>query len=158
MPVARLARLADLPSLLCLFEMSQVIAVAQRRQPAERIWQDTLVHPGVHVFVSDDRDRIAATCVLVIAPNLLRSGRRHGFLENVVTHPELRGRGHGKTAVLAALEYAWAADCHHVLMQSGRADHRVDAFSEGLGFAPGLRVGYVQVRPRPASRRGPEGH
>ena len=152
MPVARLARLADLPSLLSLFEMSEVSAVAQPRQRSERIWQETLAHPGVHVFVSDDRDRIAATCMLVIAPNLLRSGRRHGFLENVVTHPELRGRGHGKTAVLAALEYAWAADCHHVLMQSGRADHRVHAFYEGLGFRPGLRVAYVAVRPIPPSK------
>jgi GNAT superfamily N-acetyltransferase len=144
MPVARRARLADLPSLLSLFEMSEVSAVAQPRQRAERIWQETLAHPGVHVFVS--RDRIAATCMLVIAPNLLRGGRCHGFLENVVTHPELRGRGHGKAVVMAALEHAWAADCHHVLMQSGRADPRVHAFYERLGFRPGLRVAYVAMR------------
>src|SRR5207248_7646923 len=152
MSVARLARLSDLSSLLSLFEVSEVSGVAQPRERAERIWQETLAHPGVHIFVSDDRDRIAATCVLVIAPNLLRSGRRHGFLENVVTHPELRGRGHGKTAVLAALEYAWAADCHHVLMQSGRADPRVHAFYEGVGFKPGLRVAYVAMRPTPPSK------
>ena len=96
MPIARLARASDLSSLLALFAVSEVSAAAQPRQRAEGIWQETLAHPGVHVFVSDDRDRIAATCTLVVAPNLLRSGRRHGFLENVVTHPELRGRGHGR--------------------------------------------------------------
>jgi GNAT superfamily N-acetyltransferase len=85
--------------------------------------------------------------MLVIAPNLLRGGRRHGFLENVVTHPEMRGQGHGKAVVQAALVHAWAADCHHVLMQSGRADPRVHAFYEGLGFRPGLRVAYVATRP-----------
>lgn len=37
--------------------------------------------PGVSIFVSDERDRIAATCMLVTAPNLLRGGPRHGFLE-----------------------------------------------------------------------------
>jgi len=147
MPIARLACASDLPSLLALFEVSKVSATAQPRERAERIWQETLAHPGVHVFVSEDRDRIAATCMLVIAPNLLRSGRRHGFLENVVTHPELRGRGHGKTVVLAAMGHAWAADCHHVLMQSGRADPRVHVFYEGLGFKPGLRVAYVAMRP-----------
>jgi GNAT superfamily N-acetyltransferase len=151
MPVARRARLPDLPSLLSLFEVSEVSAIAQPRERAESIWQETLVHPGVHVFVSDDRDRIAATCMLVIAPNLLRSGRCHGFLENVVTHPELRGRGHGKAVVMAALEHAWAADCHHVLMQSGRADPRVHTFYEWLGFRPGLRVAYVATRPTSAS-------
>jgi len=87
--------------------------------------------------------------MLIIAPNLLSSGRCHGFLENVVTHPELRGRGHGKAVVLAALEYAWAADCHHVLMQSGRTDHRVHTFYQHLGFRPVLRAAYVAMRSTP---------
>jgi GNAT superfamily N-acetyltransferase len=146
MPVARLASLSDLPSLLSLLEVSEVSAIAQPRERVESIWQETLAHPGVRVFVSDAHDRIAATCMLVIAPNLLRGGRRHGFLENIVTHPELRGQGHGKAVVQAALTHAWVADCHHVLMQSGRADPRVHAFYEGLGFRPGLRVAYVATR------------
>jgi GNAT superfamily N-acetyltransferase len=151
MPIARLARASDLPSLLALFDVSEVSAVAQPRERAESIWQETLAYPGVHVFVSDDRDRIAATCMLVIAPNLLRGGRRHGFLENVVTHPDLRRRGHGKAVVLAALEHAWAADCHHVLMQSGRADPGVHAFYKRQSFRSGLRVAYVAMLPTPPS-------
>ncbi len=143
MPVARLARASDLPSLLALFAMSEVSAAAEPPERAERIWEDTLAQPGVYVFVSDDRDRVAATCMLVTAPNLLRGGRRHAFLENVVTHPELRGQGHGKAVVQAALAHAWASDCHHILMQSGRADPRVHAFYEEMGFEPGLRVAYV---------------
>ena len=121
MPVTRLARLDDLPSLLALYQVSEVSATAQPRERAESIWQSTLKHPGVHVFVfvSDEQNRLAATCMLVIAPNMLRGGRSHGFLENVVTHPELRGRGHGKAVVQAALEQAWAEDFYHVLMQSG---------------------------------------
>jgi GNAT superfamily N-acetyltransferase len=85
--------------------------------------------------------------MLITVPNLLRGGRRHAFLENVVTHPELRGRGFGKVVVQAALAHAWATDCYHVLMQSGRKDPRVHAFYEGLGFEPGLRVAYVAKRP-----------
>src|SRR5260370_16990120 len=103
MPVARLARLSDLPSLLSLFEVSEVSALAQPRERAERIWQETLAHPGVHVFVSDDRDRIAATCVLVIAPNLLRTGRRHGSLQNFSTHPHLPAPAHAKASLLPPL-------------------------------------------------------
>lgn len=147
MPVARLARASDLPSLLSLFAVSEVSAAAQPRERAERIWRETLAQQGVHAFVSDDGDRIAATCMLITAPNLLRRGRRHAFLENVVTHPELRGRGYGNAVVQAALSHAWATDCHHVLMQSGRKDPRVHAFYERLCFEPGLRVGYVARRP-----------
>ena len=146
MPIARLARAADLPSLLALFAVSEVSASADPRKRAEDIWQETLAQPGVHVFVSSDRERIAATCMLITVPNLLRGGRRHAFLENVVAHPEMRGQGHGKAVVQAALAQAWASDCHHVLMQSGRADPRVHAFYEALGFEPGLRVAYVARR------------
>jgi GNAT superfamily N-acetyltransferase len=147
MPAARLARAADLPSLLALFEVSEVSAAAQPSERAASIWRETLEHHGVYVFVSDDGARIAATCMLVTAPNLLRGGKRHGFLENVVTHPELRGLGHGKAVVGAALAHAWTVDCHHVLMQSGRADPGVHRFYEGLGFKPGLRTAYVAHRP-----------
>jgi|SRR5689334_9465175 GNAT superfamily N-acetyltransferase len=147
MPVARLARTSDLPSLLSLFAVSEVSAAAEPRERAEHIWREILVQSGVHVFVSDDRDRVAATCMLVTAPNLLRGGQRHAFLENVVSHPEARGQGHGRAVIRAALAYAWAADCHHVLMQSGRRDPGVHAFYRGLGFEPGLRVAYVARRP-----------
>ena len=147
MPSARLALSTDLPSLLALFAASEVSQAVEPREEAERIWRETVAQPGVSVFVSDERDRIAATCMLITAPNLLRGGRRHGFLENVVTHPELQGRGHGRAVVEAALTRAWAAECHHVLMQSGRKDPRVHAFYERLGFVPGLRSAYVVKRP-----------
>ncbi|MCR0981454.1 GNAT family N-acetyltransferase [Roseomonas populi] len=147
MPTARLALASDLSSLLALFAASEVSRTVESGTPAERVWQETLAHPGVHVFVSDGPGCIAASCMLVTAPNLLRGGRRHGFLENVVTHPNFQGRGHGRAVVAAALARAWTEDCHHVLMQSGRADPRVHAFYETLGFVPGRRVAYVAERP-----------
>ena len=147
MPIARLALTSDLSSLLALFAASKVSRTVELRVRAEQVWQETLVQPGVYVFVSDEPGCVAATCMLVTAPNLLRGGRRHGFLENVVTHPDFQGRGHGQAVVAAALARAWADDCHHVLMQSGRADPRVHAFYEKLGFVPGRRVAYVANRP-----------
>jgi len=153
MPTARLALASDLPSLLALFAESEVSHAAESRQYAERIWQETLAQSGVYVFVSDESDRIVATCMLITAPNLLRRGQRHGILENVVTHPDFQGRGHGRAVVGAALAQAWASDCYHVMMQSGRKDPRVHIFYEGLGFVPGLRVAYVAKRPDAPSER-----
>ena len=146
-PLARIALAGDLAGLLALFSVSEVSAAVQPLERAERVWRETLASTGVHVFVSGHDGRIAATCMLVTAPNLLRGGRRHAFLENVVTHPEMRGLGHGKAVVEAALAHAWASDCHHVLMQSGRADPAVHAFYRGMGFEPGLRMAYVARRP-----------
>lgn len=134
-------------SLLELFAASEVSPAVQPLERAESVWRETLERQGVYVFVSDEGARVVATCMLVTAPNLLRLGRSHGFLENVVTHPDFRGRGHGSAVVKAALEQAWTADCHHVLMQCGRADHRVHLFYERLGFVPGRRTAYVAPRP-----------
>ncbi len=147
MPHARLARAEDLAGLIALFRQSEVSAVAEPPDRAAGIWAETLAHPGAAVLVSEADGNIAATCMLIVAPNLLRSGRSHAFLENVVTHPAYRGQGHGRAVIEAALALAWAKDCHHVLMQSGRKDPRVHRFYEARGFRPGLRTAYVATRP-----------
>jgi GNAT superfamily N-acetyltransferase len=154
MPVARPARLSDLTGMLALFAVSEVSSAAEPFEHAAEIWRKTIESESTAVFVADADGIIAATCMLIMAPNLLRSGRQHGFLENVVTHPAHRGSGYGRAVVHAALEHAWRANCHHVLMQSGRTDPRVHRFYEGLGFQPGLRVGYVAMRPQNHARDG----
>ena len=147
MPDARLAQTADLIPLLDLYRASDVSSPAEPIERAEKIWREILSCNGVAVFVSMAAARIVASCMLISAPNLLRAGKSHGFLENVVTHPEFSGRGHGRAVVEAALAEAWARDCYHVLMQSGRKDPRVHRFYEKCGFEPGLRTGYVARRP-----------
>lgn len=146
MPNARLAVGGDPDGLLALFQVSEVSAIAAPRDRAEQIWAETLARDGVAVFVSEEAGRVVASCMLISVPNLLRGGRQHAFLENVVTHPDHRGRGHGRAVVGAALAVAWRQDCHHVLMQSGRADPRVHRFYERCGFVPGLRTAYVAKR------------
>lgn len=146
----RLVRLAtdlDLIKLLALFEVSDVSQFVRPIEEAKRVWRETMTSDNVFVFVAPLDEVIVATCTLITAPNLLRRGRSHEFLENVMTHPSYQGRGFGKAVVTEALNYAWELNCHHVLMQSGRADPKVYGFYEGLGFKPGLRTGHVALRP-----------
>lgn len=103
MPNARLAQAADLASLLELYRVSEVSPSAEPIARADKIWLEMLSDHSIAVFVSAVEARIVASCMLVTAPNLLRAGRRHGFLENVVTHPEFQGQGHGRAVVGAAL-------------------------------------------------------
>ena len=147
MPDARIAGNVDLTSLLALFAASEVSRHAEPSERAERIWAQSLAREGLTVFVSDADSRIVSTCMLVTFPNLLRGGRQHGIIENVVTHPDYQGRGHGRAVIGAALAEAWQQDCHHVLLQSGRADPRVHKFYEKCGFKPGLRTAYAAHRP-----------
>src|SRR6476659_6252626 len=86
MPNARTAHADDLGALLALFADSGVSRSAEPER-AEQIWVQMLAREGLAVFVSDGDGRIVATCMLITAPNLLRGGRQHGVIENVVTHP-----------------------------------------------------------------------
>lgn len=147
MPSARPAEAGDLEALLALFRVSEVSRAAEPLAHAERIWAQMLARDGLTVFVAEADAKIVATCMLVTAPNLLRGGRPHAFLENVVTHPDYRGRGFGRAVVLAALAMAWEQNCFHVFLQSGRTDPRVHRFYEACGFEPGLRTAYVAKRP-----------
>jgi GNAT superfamily N-acetyltransferase len=146
MTIARLVNAGDLDALLALFADSDVSQSAEPEQ-ARRIWAHILSREGLSVFVSDENSKIVSTCMLITAPNLLRGGRQFGILENVTTHPDFQGRGHGRAVVAAALAEAWKQDCYQVLMQSGRADPRVHRFYEACGFVPGLRTAYAVRRP-----------
>jgi GNAT superfamily N-acetyltransferase len=151
MPAARAVAADDLERLLDLFRelhaASKVSRHAEPREKAEAIWARTLARDGLKVFVSEAGSRFVATCMLFTAPNLLRGGRQHGIIENVATHPDYEGKGHGRAVIAAALEEAWRQDCHHVMLQSGRVDPRVHTFYESCGFKPNLRTAYAVSRP-----------
>lgn len=147
MPEARIANEHDLASLLELFRNSSVSRHVEPELRAEQIWRQTIAREGLYVFLSEVEQRIVSTCMLITVPNLLRGGRQHAFLENVVTLHHFQGQGHGRAVVAAALQQAWRLDCYQVLLQSGRADPRVHRFYEACGFKPGLRMAYAAARP-----------
>ncbi|KQN76221.1 GNAT family N-acetyltransferase [Sphingomonas sp. Leaf62] len=62
-------------------------------------WVELLASKATHVAVATVDSSIVASATLITAPNLLRGGRRHGFLENVATHPDRQGKGHGRAVV-----------------------------------------------------------
>ena len=151
MPEARLAVSSDLKSLLELYLHLNPNMPELTDQKAEAIWADTLARNGTFIFVSDagseTETNLVASCMLITAPNLMRGGRGHAVIENVVTHADYRRQKYGKSVLEAALSKAWELDCYHVLLQSGRKDPGVEAFYESCGFIPGIRIGYVAQRP-----------
>ncbi len=147
MPTVRRALDGDLASLLELFACSEVSAYAQPIERAQAIWTETIASDAADVFVAVEGERVAATCMLITVPNLLRGGRRLGVLENVVSHPDFRRGGYGRAVVEAALQAAWDKDCFHVSMQSGRQDPAVHQFYKDRGFVPGLRTAYAVHNP-----------
>lgn len=150
--VVRNAGETDLAAILGLYrQLSPHHPVADAAH-APTIWRELLARPGVTVFVADYDGCPAATCTLVIVPNLTQGGRSYALVENVVTRSDFRRRGFGRAVLDAALAAAWAAGCYKAMLLSGRKEETgAPAFYESAGFRRGIKAGF-EARP-PAQRQ-----
>jgi GNAT superfamily N-acetyltransferase len=147
MRIVRPAIPSDLASLEALYVHLNAHRPPLPRETAERILDQILAHPGCHLLVALAGERLVATCMVATVPNLMRGGRPHALLENVVTHAEYRRQGHGRAVVMAGLAAAWKEGAHHVMLMTGRNDPGVGRFYESCGFELGLKAGYVARSP-----------
>jgi N-acetylglutamate synthase-like GNAT family acetyltransferase len=133
----RLARLEDLPAILSLYAQLSPGDLLPGVSVAGETWRRILASEMMTVHVAEFQGRVAASCVLIVVPNLTRNQRPFGLVENVVSDIALRGRGLGKAVVQAAITHAFALDCYKVMLMTGRSDPAVLGFYEACGFERG---------------------
>ena len=107
------------------------------------VWEEMLCDPRLRCLVVEERERLIASCTLVIIPNLTRGARPYGLIENVVTHADYRRRGIATQLLRYALERAWEAGCYKVMLLTGRQDEATLRFYEKAGFRRGVKTGFV---------------
>lgn len=90
---------------------------------------------------------LAATCTLIVIPNLTRGGRPYGLIENVVTHPDYRRRGLGTAVLEHALQTAWEWGCYKVMLLTGSKNEATLRFYEQAGFTRGVKTGFLARPP-----------
>lgn len=88
---------------------------------------------------------LASSCALAVIPNLSRSARPYGVIENVVTHADYRRTGLAHAVLQAALATAWAADCYKVMLATGSQQEATLRFYEQAGFHRGGKA-FFEVR------------
>ncbi|MFX1323811.1 MAG: GNAT family N-acetyltransferase [Promethearchaeota archaeon] len=99
--------------------------------------------PRLHYIVLELDEKIFASCALSIIPNLTKSGRSYGLIENVVTHTDYRRRGFGTLILQFALEVAWKQKCYKIMFLTGSKDPAVHQFYEKAGFIKDIKTGFV---------------
>lgn len=146
--VIRPASRADLPDLLALYahldpnDLPLSIGAAEQRLDALGRFE------GSAILLGHLDGATVATCTLIIIPNLTRTGRPYGLIENVVTHAAHRGRGYGKQLLRAAVAAAWEVNCYKVMLMTGSRKPSTLAFYAAAGFEQS-KTGF-QVRRMPA--------
>ena len=141
----------DLPDLLALYRHLHPDDPAPDPAQAAASWERMLASDMVTVLVVEASNVLVSTCMLVIMPNLTRDTGPFALIENVVTHTDHRGRGHGHAVLDAALATAWRASCYKVMLMTGSRLESTLRFYERAGFERQGKTAF-QVR-RPAGAR-----
>lgn len=112
-------------------------------QQIEDTWTEIQDNSNIKYFGYFVNDQLISSCTLCVIPNLTRSCRPYGLIENVVTHPDHRKRGYGKEMLNAARNYAWSVNCYKIMLLTGRKDDATLNFYESAGFDPNSKQAFI---------------
>lgn len=141
--VIRDAGSGDLDTLLSLYRFLH----EEDAPPPERaasVWTAICADPNHHALLAEVDGRAVSSCILVVIPNLTRSARPYGLIENVVTHPDRRGQGCATALLRYAAALAREADCYKVMLLTGRKDKATLDFYRGAGFDSQDKTAFIQ--------------
>lgn len=100
----------------------------------EGVWEQIQSDRNIKYFGVFEGNELLSSCTIILVPNLTRSCRPYGVIENVVTHVEYRKRGLGKAVLNKAIEFAWKNNCYKVMLMTGRLNEDTFKFYESVGF------------------------
>ena len=133
----------ELPALLGLYSHLHPEEEMQTPGEAMPLWETLRQDPNQHCLGAYATGFLAATCTLIVVPNLTHGGRLYGLIENVVTHPDHRRRGLGTAVLKHALQAAWEHRCYKVMLLTGSKTEGKLHFYAQAGFERGVKTGFV---------------
>ena len=143
--VIRSAQRDDLREVLALYRHLNPADPRVDAERAEGAWSALLSSGFNTVLVAEIAGALVASCTLSVIPNLTRSARPYGVIENVVdAHSEHRRTGLGRAVLAAALDLAWNANCYKVMLASGRNEETL-RFYDQMGFKRGGKT-FFEIR------------
>ncbi len=135
---------ADLDGLLLLYQhLHAEDNPLPARPELEALWS-RLCASGDHLYRGGFRSgRLLASACAAIVPNLTRGARPFAVIENVVTHPDHRGRGYGSAVLQSLLASCWDRSCYKVMLLSAAQRDAAHRFYEANGFDQHAKHGFL---------------
>ena len=84
----------NLHEILNLYLYLHETNIPENSQEQRNTWDDIINDNNHHRIVCEVDNKLVASCVSVIIPNLTRNVRPYAFVENVVTHGDYRKKGY----------------------------------------------------------------
>lgn len=141
---ARFARYNDLEGIMDLYDHLNPGDVRAPLSRMKIIWDEIMNDPGRYRYaVAEDNGSIVAVSNITVVPNLTRSGRPYGVIENVVTHPDVRRKGFGRATIQLLLDFAREQNCYKVMLLSSDKRKEAHEFYRSIGFDGDSKRGFV---------------
>jgi GNAT superfamily N-acetyltransferase len=133
--IIREIKMNELDKLLLLYkDLHDIDFKLPSPQIVESIWGKIQNEKNIKYFGLFNGAELISSCTIILVPNLTRSCRPYGVIENVVTRKEYRNNGLGKSILHKAIDYAWANNCYKIMLMTGRLKEETFRFYESVGF------------------------
>lgn len=108
------------------------------------LWERLVNDPDYHLIAAEEDGKLVSTCTCVVIPNLTRGPRPYAWVENVVTHPDYRGRGLATACLNYAKEIALRESCYRLVLMTGSKLESTLRFYERAGYNRTDKTGFIQ--------------
>lgn len=134
----------ELSQLLELYLHLHEKSVPQISEHLSTTWNRILQDENHHIIVKEIDNKIVASCVCVIIPNLTRNIRPYAFIENVVTDADYRGCGYATECLNYAKQIAIKENCYKMMLLTGSKDESTLKFYENAGYSNTDKTAFIQ--------------
>ena len=131
----RTARLADVPRLLSLYKLLEVLPEpVVPIESAQARFRDLVSNPLHRLYVAELDQQIVGTFSMIFVPGISHSARDSCVVEDVVVESKKQGTGVGRQMMRFAMATCAARDCYKMVLSSHVDRERAHRFYESLGF------------------------
>lgn len=134
----------DLEQILQLYLYLHENSIPQDSQQLRDTWHNIIKDANHHLIVCEADDKIVASCVCVIIPNLTRNVRPYAFVENVVTHGDYRRKGYASACLQYAKQIAEENHCYKMMLLTGSKEESVLQFYRKAGYNSTDKTAFIQ--------------
>lgn len=144
MKIVREIKETELKELLELYTHLHESGIPENSEHLHEIRNSICSDSNHHIIVCEADGKIVSSCVCVIIPNLTRNIRPYGFVENVVTHKDYRGKGYATDCLNYAKELAQKADCYKMMLLTGSKETKTLNFYKNAGYNSADKTAFIQ--------------
>lgn len=134
----------DLDEILRLYLYLHETTIPEKSEQLRKTWESIIKDQNHHLIICESDNKIVASCVCVVIPNLTRNVRPYAFVENVVTHADYRKKGYATACLNYAKDIAEKNNCYKMMLLTGSKEESILNFYRNAGYNSSDKTAFIQ--------------